>query len=211
MPEVSHVHHFVGRDEELDKIHDELWQDDSRKIVVVHGLGGIGKTQLALAYAQRHRDKYSAIFWINSKDIDTLKQGYATAARRIFGEHPSLMHLRAVTESGNLDKTIEAVKTWLRSAQNNRWLIIYDNYDTPKLPGCDSAVAGAFDIRPFLTEAHHGAIMITTRSAQLRLGCPIAVKKLQNNKHSLEILSYASEREGLSNGRQETSTSLRVH
>jgi ATP/maltotriose-dependent transcriptional regulator MalT len=74
MPEVSHVDHFVGRSEELDAIHRELQRDGSRKTVVVHGLGGMGKTQLSLACAQRHKDEYSAVMWMSSKDVDTLKQ-----------------------------------------------------------------------------------------------------------------------------------------
>ncbi|KAF2185388.1 hypothetical protein K469DRAFT_688164 [Zopfia rhizophila CBS 207.26] len=53
--EVPEVQHFIGRDEELDRIHEELGNNGSRKMVVVHGLGGMGKTQLALAYAKRHR------------------------------------------------------------------------------------------------------------------------------------------------------------
>jgi hypothetical protein len=32
-------------------------------------------------------DEYSAVFWVNSKDVDTLKQGYAAAARRIYSEY----------------------------------------------------------------------------------------------------------------------------
>jgi hypothetical protein len=196
---VSPVRCFVGRDEELDRIHQELKYDDSRRTAVVHGLGGMGKTQLALSYAQRHRDEYSAVFWINCKDVDTLKQSCAAAARRMYREHPSLVHLKAIAEGGNLDEVVEAVKQWLSHPQNDRWLVIYDNYDTPKLPGRDDA--GTFDIRPFLAEADHGAILITTRSSQLELGCPIAVKKLHNIDHSLEILSHASGRLELSSGR----------
>lgn len=196
MPEVSHVECFVGRSEELDVVHGGLQYDGSRKTVVVHGLGGMGKTQLALAYAQRHRDEYSAVLWVNSKDTDTLKQGYAAAARRIYREHPSLVHLKAVAEGGDLDEAVEAVKRWLSSAGNDRWLVVYDNYDTPKLPGCDGAGARAFDIRPFFPEAHHGAVLITTRSSQVRLGRAVAVKKLRRVEHSLESLSSRYERQG---------------
>jgi hypothetical protein len=138
----------------------------------------MGKTQLVLAYAQRHRDVYSAVFWVNSKDVDTLRQGYAAAAMRIYREHPSLVHLKAVAESSNLNEAAEAVKQWLSHPQNNRWLVVYDNYDTPKLPGRDDA--GTYDIRAFLPDADHGAVLITTRSSQLGLGLPVAVKKLQS-------------------------------
>jgi isopentenyl phosphate kinase len=111
--EVSCVSHFTGCNEELDRVHQELEHDGCRKTVVVHGLGGMGKTQLALAFAQQHKDKYTAVFWVNSKDVDTLKQGYAAAAMRIYCEHPSLVHLEAFAEGSNLDKVVEAVKQWL--------------------------------------------------------------------------------------------------
>lgn len=154
---------------------------------------------MALAYAQRHRAEYSAVFWMNSKDVDTLKQSFAVAAKRIVRDHPSLVHSKAVAEDGSLDEAVEAVKQWLSSTRNDRWLIIYDNHDTPKLPG--SQDAGSFDIRPFFPEAAQGAILITTRSSQLRLGRPIAVKKLQNIEQSLEILANNSNRDALSKGR----------
>jgi hypothetical protein len=148
---------------------------------------------------QRHKDEYTAVFWVNSKDMNTLKQGYAAAAMRIYREHTSLVHLKAVAKDSDLNKAAEALKQWLSHPQNKRWLVIYDNYDTPKLPGRDDA--GSFDIRPFFPEADHGAILITTRSSQLELGSRVAVKKLQNVEHSLEILSHASKQDGLSTSR----------
>ncbi|CAN9148983.1 unnamed protein product [Alternaria alternata] len=196
VPEVLRVEHFVGREENITEICEALQYDGSRKTAVVHGLGGMGKTQLALAYAQRHKDQYSAVFWVNSKDVDTLKQGYAAAARRIYREHPSLVHLNAVAEGSDLNEAAEAVKRWLSSAGNDRWMVIYDNYDTPKLPGHNEA--GTFDIWPFLPEADQGAVLITTRSSQLQPGRPVAVKKLRDIEHSLEILSQTSRRDGLS-------------
>jgi Cdc6-like AAA superfamily ATPase len=196
---VSRVEHFVGREEHITEICEALQYDGSRKTAVVHGLGGMGKTQLALAYAQRHKDDYSAVFWVNSKDVDTLKQGYAAAARRIYREHPSLVHLKAVAEGSDLNEAAEAVKRWLSSAGNDRWLAIFDNYDTPKLPGHDEP--GTFDIQPFLPDADQGSILITTRSSQLQLGRPVAVKKLREIEQSLEILSRTSRRDGLSLGR----------
>lgn len=190
VPEVSRVERFVGRQEQLDAIHENLQYDGSRRTAVVHGLGGMDKTQLALEYAQRHRD-----IWVNSKSEDTLKQGYTAAADRIYRKHPLLVHLKAVAESSDLDEAAEAAKQWLSSTGNDRWLVIFVNYDTPKPPGHDEP--GTFDIRPFLPQAQHGAELITTRSSRLQLGRPVAVKKLQNIEHSLEILSQASRREGL--------------
>ncbi|KAF1940047.1 tetratricopeptide repeat domain-containing protein, partial [Clathrospora elynae] len=170
--EVLRVQHFVGREDDIVKICEALQYDGLRKTAVVHGLGGMGKTQLALAYAQRHREEYSAVFWVNIKDVDTLKQGYAAAAKRISRDHPSLVQLRAVAEASDLDEAIEV------------------------LPGRNDK--GTFDIRPFLPEVDHGTILITTRSSQLELGSPVAVKKLQKIEHSLEILLHTSRRDGLS-------------
>jgi MoxR-like ATPase len=52
----------VARKTELIEIHKSLSGDGSRRAVVLHDLGGIGKTQLAAAYAKRHKDDYSGIF-----------------------------------------------------------------------------------------------------------------------------------------------------
>lgn len=204
--DVPHVKHFVGRDKELSKIQEELHYDGSRKTVIVHGLGGMGKTQLALAYVQKHRDKYSAVLWVNSKDMETLKQGYVAVAKRIYRDHPSLIHWKTIAEGSDVDKAVDAVRIWLSNFRNNQWLLIYDNYDTPKIPGRDET--GAFDIRPFLPEADHGAILITTRSPQLELGSPVAVKKLYDIEQSLQILSHASGRDRLSSGRHSFYTIL---
>jgi hypothetical protein len=176
VPAVILVKQFVGRDKELEIIYKELRYDGSRKTVVLHGLGGMGKTQLALAYAQRHKDEYSAVFWINSEDVDTLKQGYVTAAKRISSDHPLLVYPKNIADRGNLDETIKVVKQWLSNARNDRWLIIYDNHDTPKLRGRNDA--GTFDIRPFLPETDQGAILITRRSSELSRWPSVAVKKL---------------------------------
>ena len=130
---------------------------------MVYGLGGMGKTQLAQAYAQQRKKEFTAVFWMDSKSVDTLKQSYETVARRIYHEHPSLVDPKAEPEGSNLDKAVEAVKRWLSSIGNDWWLIIFDNYDTPKLPG--HGEPGTFDIRPFFSEAHHGAVLITIRSS----------------------------------------------
>ena len=71
------------------EIHRILSGDGSRRTVVLYGLGGIGKTQLSVAYAKRHKDSYSAIFWLNIKDEDSLKQSFARVARQIVRENPS--------------------------------------------------------------------------------------------------------------------------
>ena len=62
LSDVSEIEHFVAREEELAEMHKTLSGDGSRCTIVLHGLGGIGKTQLTVAYAKQHKDNYSAVF-----------------------------------------------------------------------------------------------------------------------------------------------------
>ncbi|KAH7303005.1 hypothetical protein BKA65DRAFT_240068 [Rhexocercosporidium sp. MPI-PUGE-AT-0058] len=192
---VPEIEHFVAREEELVEIRKALSGDGSRRTVVLHGLGGIGKTQLSVAYAKRHKDSYSAIFWMNIKDEDSLKQSFTKVAWQILREHPSVSRLTNMDTNKNLDEVVHAVKAWLSLPNNTRWLIIYDNYDNPKLPG--NTDPAAVDIRRFLPESYQGSIIITTRSSQVRFGHPIQIRKLEDMRDSLQILSNVSRREGL--------------
>ena len=191
--------HFVAREKELVELHTTLSGNGSRRIIVLYGLGGIGKTQLTVAYAKRYKDSYSAIFWLNIKDEDSLKQSFAKIASRILQEHPSASRLSGVDMKGNLDKIVDAVKEWLSLHRNTRWLVICDNYDNPKLPGNTDATA--LDIRRFLPESYQGSIIITTRSSQVKIGHRIRVRKLEKVQDSLKILSNASGREALIDGK----------
>ncbi|KAK4118976.1 hypothetical protein N657DRAFT_650651 [Parathielavia appendiculata] len=214
LPEINEVHHFVAREEELAGIHRVLGEGSGRRIVVVHGLGGMGKTQLAAAYAKRHREDYSAVFWLNARDETSLRQGFARVADRVFREHPSVVYVRNAAESRDLNEAVQAVKRWLDNNKNDRWLVIYDNYDNPRLGGGgdsgpnegrggglegdrDANIAEGYDIRPFLPDAHHGAIVITTRSSRVTVGHRIPLRKLKDLEDSLEILAYTSNRHDL--------------
>jgi tetratricopeptide (TPR) repeat protein len=196
---VSDIEHFVAREKELVDMHRILSSDGSRRTIVLHGLGGIGKTQLSIAYTKRHKNNYSAIFWLNIKDEDSLKQSFAKVARQILREHPSASQLSNINMKENLDEVVDAVKAWLSLPNNTRWLMIYDNYDKPKLPGNTDPTA--VDIQKFLPESYQGSIIITTRSSQVRFGHPLQICKLGDIRDSLEILSNASRRAGLGNGK----------
>jgi hypothetical protein len=70
----------------------------------------------------------------------------------------------------NLDDVVDGVKAWL-GLPNTRWLMIYDNYDNPKLLG--NTDPAALDIRKFLPESWQGSVIITSRSRQVGIGHPI--------------------------------------
>lgn len=129
----------------------------------------MGKTQLARNYADIYRNDYSAVFWFNSKDVDTLKRSFLNTAERI-EDNPSFKEIWSRIKEKRLDEGVEevkAVREWLSMPKNTRWLLIYDNYDTPS----------EFQIRDFFPEAQQGAILVTTRSHGLMLGQPILVEK----------------------------------
>ena len=173
--------------------------DGSRRAVVLHGLGGVGKTQLTIAYAKRHKHNYSAVFWLDIKDEDSLRQSFAKVAKQIMRVHASAGRLSNVDIKENLDGVIDAVKEWLSLPNNTRWLMIYDNYDNPKLPG--NTDPAAVNIRKFFPESYQGSVIITTRWSQVEIGHPIRIRKLDDMLDGIKILSNASRREGLINGK----------
>jgi hypothetical protein len=190
---------FVAREKELSKMH-ELLQDHSRRsCVILHGLGGIGKNQLAITYARRHKEKYTAIFWLNANDEHSLKLSFRDVAQQILEDYPEATALASVDLEGDLDGVVNAVKAWLSISKNTRWLMIYDNFDNPKVSG--NLNSSTVDLRRFLPRCDHGLVIITTRSSQVTFGPRIHVQKLQSVEDGLDILSNMSGRNGISNGK----------
>jgi len=108
---------------------------------------------------------------------------FVNVVRRILREHSPANRLSSVDLKGNVDDVVGAVKAWLTLPKNTRWLIIYDNYNNPKLPG--NTDPREFDIQKFLPEVYRGAIMITTRSPEVKLGHRVRVEKLKDVRESL--------------------------
>lgn len=201
LSEVPEIEQFVGREEELAKIKENFQGDGShRKTVLLQGLGGIGKTQLAVEYVKQQRDAYPAIFWLNGKSEDMLKQSFKNMAKRLFDQFPSSTLLRTAAESKDADQVAEAMKRWLSVKGNNQWLLVFDNVDNPKLPGIKDPQA--YNIKSYFPEAHQGFILITTRSSQLKIGEIIPVKKLQNVREMVAILAHMSDRPISDQGRR---------
>ncbi|KAH7377458.1 heterokaryon incompatibility protein-domain-containing protein [Cadophora sp. MPI-SDFR-AT-0126] len=173
---------FVAREKELSKMH-ELLQDHS------------SRSCLAITYARRHKEKYTAIFWLNANDEDSLKLSFRNIAQQVLRHHPSTSVLSSVDQDTDLDQVVNVVKGWLDFPQNARWLMIYDNFDNPKISG--NSNNSAVDIRQFLPRSDHGSIIITTRSARVRQGIQIHVQKLLDVREGLEIVSNMSGRKGI--------------
>lgn len=192
LSEVIETNHFVARQEELAAMHKTLGGGTRRPAITLHGLGGIGKTHLAITYAKAYGSVYSAVLWLNIKDEDSVKQGYARIARRILREHPSASQLVSITDESQLDEIVTAVKRWLEHAKNTRWLTVFDNYDNPRNAG-----PGIVDINQFLPEVYHGSVTVTTRESKVNGGRRMKVGKLGDIYDSLRIWSDASRRDGV--------------
>jgi tetratricopeptide (TPR) repeat protein len=138
---------FTGRDQELRNLYNQLQQSQIsavRQPQVLSGLGGIGKTQIALAYAYRFSQYYQAIFWVGADTPESLMTGYINIAE--------LLSLPQKDEE-NQAVILKAVKAWLQT--NNSWLLILDNVNDLTL------------VRQFLPSATKGHILLTTRIADL--------------------------------------------
>ena len=183
---------FVRRDAEMEQVERLLLpaaQQEGRKIHVLHGLGGIGKTQLAIAYARKHQETYSAILWLNGNSTDTLLQSFAA-----FATHADINDMRGSTLgiTGHDQEVVEkanAVRRWLALEGNRQWLMVFDNVDRDHEEGKDPQ---AYDIESFLPAVDHGSILITTRLRHLGgIGNGTRVSKI-DPKQAFELLTYHS-------------------
>jgi hypothetical protein len=117
---VSETEHFIVRETQLAEMHKTRSGNGSRRIGVRYGLGEIGKTQLTVVYTKRYRDSYSAIFWFNIRDKDSLKQSFTKTAKRILREYPLAGRFSGINIKENLDEVIDAIKEWLSLLKNTR-------------------------------------------------------------------------------------------
>jgi hypothetical protein len=139
-----------------------------RKLFVVHGLGGMGKTQLCVEYVRRHKGDFTAVFWLDGSSKDSLRQALAGAAREAG---------LPVPDAHDVEEAIEALHQWLSLKTNTGWLLVLDNVDCEWQGAPGRADSQAYDYKNFLPAADHGNVLITTRlrrlqraKASLRLG-----------------------------------------
>jgi hypothetical protein len=169
-----------------------------RAAVVLHGLGGIGKTQLAIEYIRKYQERHTAIFWLNANDEDSLRLSFRDIAQQILMRHPSTGVLGNVDLEGDVGEVVQAVKAWLNLRDNTGWLMVYDNYDNPRT--ANHSDRSTVDVRRYLPESDQGSVIITTRSANVTQGRRLHVQKLTGLEDGLKILSNMSGREDIEDG-----------
>ena len=135
-----------------------------RRIFILHGLGGIGKTQLAVDFARRHQATFSTVFWLDGRSEDRLRQSIANCAKRIpEGQIPEKSRKATPDNEGDVNLAVADVLDWLAQPDNVDWLLIFDNVDQDQEQG---GATGTYDIQRYLP-GDHGAVLVTTRLARL--------------------------------------------
>ncbi|MGW4898482.1 tetratricopeptide repeat protein [Kitasatospora sp. NPDC004240] len=134
---------FTGRTAELAEVRAEFARGTGTAAVVVHGLGGVGKTELALQYAHLHSESYDLIWWIEAAVPGATEAALAAIAEQLSphwtGTEPSLSARAAWA------------RAWLQ--QHDRWLLVHNNMEEPALLG---------NLLGSLPRGHH---LITSRHA----------------------------------------------
>ncbi|MFD0665983.1 FxSxx-COOH system tetratricopeptide repeat protein [Thermocatellispora tengchongensis] len=135
---------FTGRNATLETLRNELL--GSNKAVVLpqalYGLGGVGKTQVALEYAHRFAADYDVVWWISAEQRDLISPQLAELARQM-----------GLPVTDSVVETAEAARDALRRGEPwSRWLLIFDNAEDPE------------DIEPFLPGGGFGHVIVTSRN-----------------------------------------------
>ncbi|KAJ5354406.1 uncharacterized protein N7496_012839 [Penicillium cataractarum] len=149
---------FVDR-ELLGKLKRRLFAQDQPDRTGIFGLGGVGKTQLALELAYQTKEMYSdcTIIWLPAVDKETLHQAYLEIARQL--------GLRYVDAEKEDVKVI--VQKHLSQPQSGRWLLIIDNADDIDMWTEGAPNSTNCGLRGFLPKSDQGAIVFTTRSTRV--------------------------------------------
>lgn len=163
---------FIDREELLKQMSDVLKKNASTapsQRLAISGLGGVGKTQLAVEYAHRHQQDYQAVLWTLSDTRESLISGYMAIAELLDLSHK---------DEQNQTKIIEAVKGWLSARK--QWLLILDNVDDLSI------------IREFIPSRFDGHILLTTqRTAMGRMASCIRVDIMPEDVGALLLLRRA--------------------
>ncbi|HNT72062.1 MAG TPA: hypothetical protein PKK92_03270, partial [Methanothrix sp.] len=143
---IPHPHNpnFTGRVDLLEKLEETLASGERAAFTqtsAITGLGGVGKTQLALEYSYSHADDYRVIWWVRSEEPATLAADYAGLAARL-----------NLPEKDSQDQriTVEAVRRWLE--ENGGWLLVFDNAQEPE------------NLTDYLPRTGAGHVIITSRN-----------------------------------------------
>lgn len=146
---------FLGRFEEIENLEKMILGNTDVRRVAISGLGGVGKTQiaLALAYRVREKDPTRSIFWMPSTSVESVEQAFLS-----IGEHIGLQN------ATHTDVKV-SVMNYLNSESAGSWLLIVDNADDMDM--WTTSTDGSTTLKTFLPQSKYGFTLFTTRNRQV--------------------------------------------
>src|SRR5262245_26238664 len=168
MEQLWNVHHFrnprfIGRADILERIRTGFETNRNKvSVQVLCGLGGIGKSQIAIEFAYRQAEDYDVVRWIRAEDPTSLATDYASIAQELRLPEPVLKTKTREENEGN--HYVGVVRKWLE--EHKAWLLIFDNAND--LPA----------IREYIPRKGSGHILVTSRNPTWRgISEPIPVER----------------------------------
>ncbi|MFF1610138.1 FxSxx-COOH system tetratricopeptide repeat protein [Amycolatopsis sp. NPDC058278] len=158
---------FTGRQELLRQLSESMVSGASNVLPsVLHGMGGIGKTQIAVEYIYHHLSDYDIVWWIHAAHPTQIRIAFTELARKL-----------RLPGAGEADSAVPAVREALRTGQpHGRWLLVFDSAEDPLM------------VRSFFPANGTGQILVTTRNPDwTRVARPIEVEVFSRSE-SLELL-----------------------
>ncbi|GAA0950690.1 tetratricopeptide repeat protein [Nonomuraea longicatena] len=137
---------FVGREQALDGVRCTLATGEGLGVIsqAVVGLGGVGKSELALQYAHRHGGGYRLVWWIDAESPARIQAELGALTRAL---------VAGVDAAAAGQATAEEAAAWALAwlSAHRDWLVVFDN------------VEQSADVEPYLGRLTHGHVLITTR------------------------------------------------
>ncbi|KAK3310503.1 uncharacterized protein B0T15DRAFT_518680 [Chaetomium strumarium] len=178
---------FMARDDILDKLDAHFSPRDTkgkpRREFLLYGLGGVGKTQIALKAADNLEDRFKYIFHVDGSTVSTVNRSYANICQQYCDEYRH----KESTGRAPVEEMRDAALSWMGEL-SDEWLVIYDN-----LPDQER-------LRPVLPRRNAGNVIYTSRSqgflADLPAECVYEVQPL-SEAAAVDLLLKIANREHL--------------